>query len=237
MAEDTQTTHEGSGWKTKFDQTITIPRGSDQTISFKHGSLSSEISRIVFTARKTSSTEDGLGTVVIQIASDTHSAQWTTTTNYEADLSFLDTDTQLLRAADSETNLIYDLELYLNDTTYYMVERGAGVIEYDVSHDDSTTPYPNWDTLEDYGELLDQYVAGFDRTFLSADASGSDTDIDVDDASIFSASDDIRVILDDGTYTEVTIDTISTNNIDFSTSDPGGLDSAASENNVVLKVV
>ena len=234
----TQLKHEGSEWATTLGAAITLVREDDNYYTFEHGSLAAEISEIKFTARIKDTSEPGTGTAAIEITNDDQPTQWTTSTNYEATLYILTADTDGFRKASvNQLDLAYDIQIIHNDGKKYTVEKGTLTIEPDITHDDSTAAYPSRDTLSDLETEIANYAAGFDRTFLSGAAVASDTDIDVTSAAIFSAGDDIRVLLDDGTYTQVTIDVISTNNVNFATSDPGGIDSAAAAGNVVLKVV
>jgi hypothetical protein len=194
---------------------------------------------MTFTARATDSTtgEPRSGTVVIQIASDEQSAQWDVNEDFEAELTIYDSNTEGLTKANDQLQLDYDIEAEQVDGTFYTVEIGTLIIEADVTQDSGTAAYLSWKTRNAYRTELAGITACLDITYLSTAASASDTDIDVDNGALFSATDDICIYLDDGTVQEVTIDTVATNNLDFSTSDPGGLTDDAAIDNVVMKVI
>lgn len=232
----TQGTHV-SGHQTIYTKEIVLGREADEYYDFDHSSLITEIARIIFTARKVyGGGGDGIGDVVMQLSTSTNGLQWKyDEENYKARIYFWDTDTVGLRAANNETDLVYDIEMLHADGSKYTVERGSLRIEYDVTHDDSTATYLSWQTLADLETEIDGYAAGFDRTFMSADATTGATTIYVTTHSIFNVGDDIRIILDDGTYDQRTVATIDTDDSYLTFS--GGLTSAASENNVVMRVI
>ena len=231
----TQLKHEGSEWSTKLGQEITIVRGDDNYYTFTHGSLASEIDYIKLTARIKSSTEPGTGTAAIEIDSDAHSSQWDVATDYEGVVTFLDGDTNGFRKANSELDLDYDIQVVLNDADVYTVEKGTLRVEPDVTHDDSTAAYLTRNTRSDYDNELDAILAGMNSTVITTAGAASDTDLDVADTSQFTVGDEIGIVLDSG-YQEVTLDSKTATNIDFSTSDPGGLTGAASVDNIVFWV-
>lgn len=232
----TQGTHV-TGHQTIYTKELVLGRESDEYYDFDHSSLITEVARITFTARKTADGGgDGIGTVVIQLTSSDSPFQFVyDDENYKARIYFYDTDTAGLRAASNETDLIYDIEMLQADGSIYTIERGSLRIEYDVTHDDSTAAYLSWQKLADLETEIAAYASCVDRTFTSAAATAGATTIYVVTYSIFTVGDSIRIVLDDGTYDERTVATIDTDNSYLTFT--GGLTSAVSANNVVMRVV
>jgi len=234
----TQATHI-SGAQTQYNKEIVLGRGNDMYYDFEHGSLMSEISRITFTARqRASGSEDGLGTVVMQLTSSDQPTQFTyDEEDKKSRVSFLDTDTDGLRAANNDIDLVYDIEILHSDGSIYTAERGSLRVEYDVTHDDSTAAYLSWTTMGDLEDEIDGYAAAFDRTFLYSAASAGATTIYVLNSSVLDVGDDIRIILNDGTYDQRTIATITEGTAYDTITFSGGLTTAAAANSVVMKVI
>lgn len=226
--------HSPTEWQSDLGRKLEIVRSNNNYHEFPHGSLSAEISQITFTSRKKIG-DAGTGTVVLQLTSAAQPTQWTTTTDYLARVTFDDADTRGLLQANDEFLLEYGIELFLTDGTYYQVESGDFTIITDQTHDDDTALYLTETTRLAMDAKLTGVMAGLNVTVMTAAAIATATDIDVATPGVFVATDTIRVLHDDGTFTDVTIDTVTDDNYDFSTSNPGGLDAASAINSIVME--
>jgi len=133
----------------------------------------------------------------------------------------------------------FGVEIIDQNDLHYTPLTGAWLLTDDVVNDGGTAPYLTWATREDLQTEIDAQTLAlngamttFNLTALAAAASATDTSITVKNDSFISVSDTIRIMLNDETYDERTVDTVSNNIITFT----GGLSDDAAIDNIVRKV-
>jgi hypothetical protein len=177
-----------------IEQSVWMMRGDTRQIVFSHDLGSSAT---VKTAQLEAETNDDNATIVISLTKADHPSQWDFSTDNKGII--------LLEADDTATLALgayrYAVQLTDQSDRVYTAQYGLISLENDVVNNDGTSPYPSWDTLEDLQNDIEQIATCGDLSWLTVAATGGATaTLTVQNGDVFTAGDDIRVVLDDGTY-------------------------------------
>ena len=195
MAEE-QLTYDGER-KTKIEN-YWFPRGDTRELSFEHdlGPVGA-----IKTAALELETNNTAATTVVALTLADHSSQWNFTTDGEGVVTFTADDTATIAAGDYR----YAVQLTDLSDRVYTPLKGLMTLAVDVVDNSGTSPYPSWDTLDDIWEdLVDLATCGNVSLLTTAIAGGEGT-IYVANGAIFTALDNIRVVLDSGLYEDDSI--------------------------------
>ena len=197
MANEQQLPYDGERLTVLYD--FWMMRGDTRQITFDHDLGPS-------TAVKTAQIEmelvDSPYTTVMSATLADNSTQWDFTTSGKGIFTFIASNTSTLDPASYR----YDIQLTDTSDRVYTCLAGVGTLRRDAVDNSTTSPYPAWDTLADiYADLVDLATCG-DVSLLTVAATGGATaTLTVANGAIFTAADNVRVVLDDGTYEDDTI--------------------------------
>lgn len=223
----------GYGTWTTQDLDLNMPRGDTREYTFAHElGLEAAVKEARFMVR----TKDDLETAVVSLAWDTHPTQFDFSVSGQCTITFAAADTVGIDLDEYK----YALELVDQNDLVYTPWRGSFTITDDVVNDGETAAHLSWSTREDLdaeidiyeAQVLDMASAG-DFSWLTAAASGGTDTLVVANGAIFTAADNIRIMLDDGTYDDDAVDSVVTNTITLT----GTLTSAAAAYKMVRILV
>ena len=203
------------------DQQITaikdwwMPRGDTRELPFEHtlGAAAAVKTAQIELKAKAGDGNYTAGTVVVSLTKADHSTQWDFTTSNEGIVTFAEGNTATIYANG------YDYAVQLTDQSdrVFTVMRGTITLQADVVDNDSTSPYPSWDTLSDLQTDISQMAACGNLSWLTVAATGgAQATLDVENGAIFTATDNIRLVLDSGSYEDDTIASIIDNELTLS---------------------
>lgn len=173
---------------------------------------------------------DSSDNVVLNLSLENDAARWSFATSNQGILTYMSVDTRDLDVG----TYTYGIEVAAVDLEPYTAQTGSVFLFDDVADDDGTAPYLGWATRAAIDNDLTQIAASFCLTYTSAAASSGGSSLSVEDPAFFAAGDIARVILDDGTYQDVSVATVTSTAITFS---PAALADDVAKGNVVRKVV
>jgi hypothetical protein len=175
-----------------------FPRGDTRDLIFEHDLGPSQA---IKTAQLEVETNDSTATTILSLTLADHSSQWDFTTDDEGTVTINAVDTATLNTGVHR----YAIQLTdLNDRVYTPV-KGTLHLAVDVVDNTGTSPYPSWTTLDDLEEDIEQMATCADISWLTTAIAGGEGTIYVQNGAIFTAGDDIRVVLDSGAYEDDTI--------------------------------
>lgn len=221
MADTTQLGYDNERYALQKD--MWMMRGDTRHLPFAHD-LGASTS--VKTAQLEVETNDDAATIVISLTLAVHPSQWNFTTD--------DQGVILISAVDTASITLgsYRYAIQLTDLSdrVYTPQFGILTLENDVVNNSGTSPYPSWDTLEDLEDDIEQMATCGNLSWLTVAATGgSQATLDVQNGAIFTATDNIRLVLDNGSYEDDVVDSVSDNEITLT----GTIAGEASIGNVV----
>ena len=131
--------------------------------------------------------------------------QWDFTTSNEGIVTVAAGDTATL----TPDSYNYDIQLTDLSDRVFTVKGGVLTLRRDVVDNSATSPYPAWDTRADIDATITELLACANASKLVTAIAGGEGTIYVTSNAIFSATDDIRVVLDSGAYEDDTISSVS----------------------------
>ena len=134
-----------------------------------------------------------------------HSGQWDFTTSNEGTVTINPGDTATLDPGSYR----YDIQLTDLSDRVFTVKAGTFTLRRDAVDNSETSPYPAWDTLEDINSTITDLLTCANASKLTTAIAGGEGTIYVESNAIFSATDDIRVVLDNGNYEDDTVSSTS----------------------------
>lgn len=185
-----------SGERLTKIQDYWMPRGDTRQLTFAHDLGAAAA---VKTARL--QVKNSAGTVLVSLTLADHASQWDFTTDDEGTITFQADDT----ASVDEGSHTYGVELTDQSDRVYTPIKGTLTLADDVVDNTGSSPYPDWDTLDDLETDISQMATCGNLSWLTTAIAGGEGTIYVENGAIFTAADDIRVVLDDGTYEDDTI--------------------------------
>lgn len=197
-----------------------MPRGDTKQIVFDHDLGAAAAVKTARLQVKNSS-----DTVLVSLTKADHASQWDFSTSGQGIVTLAASDTATI------TEGTYDFGIELTDQNDYVYTPVLGTINLsdDVVDNTGSSPYPSWDTLDDLELDIEQMATCGNITWLTTALAGGEGTLDVQNGAIGSATNNIRVVLDDGTYEDDTIDSVTDNEWTLS----GTISGAASVGNVV----
>jgi len=221
MADTSQLGYDNERYAINKD--VWMMRGDTRHLIFPHdlGAAAN-----IKTAQIEVETNDDTATIVISLTKAAHPTQWDFTTD--------DQGTILINALDTASITLgayrYGIQLTDNSDRVYTAQWGIFTLQNDVVNNSGTSPYPSWDTLQDLEDDIEQMATCGDVSWLTVAATGgSQATLDVQNGAIFTATDNIRLVLDNGSYEDDVVDSVSDNEITLT----GTIAGEASIGNVV----
>ena len=215
------------------DVDLTMPRGESREYTFSHVlGAESAVKEARFMVR----TDDTAETVIISYAWDTHPTQFDFSVDDECTVYFLAADT----VGETLDTYKFALELVDQNDLVYTPWRGKFTISDDIVNDDETAAHLSYTVrsaltaeITIYESQVIDMASAADFSWLTAAASlGTDTLV-VANGAIYAATDSIRIMLDDGTYDDDTIASVTDETITLD----GTLTSDAAAYNMVRLLV
>lgn len=177
---------------------VWMMRGDTRELVFAHDlGASTSIKEARFEAE----TNDTTATTVISFTLADQASQWDFSTDDECTVTLIATNTATL---DVDTYR-YAVELIDQSDRVYTAVFGLLDLNEDVVDNSGSSPYPSWTTLSDVQTDISQIAACADISWLTTAIAGGEGTIYVENGAIFTAGDDIRVVLDSGAYEDDTI--------------------------------
>ena len=203
------------GERITVDINISMPRADDRHVPFDHvlGPVSA-IKEARLHIVDTSGTTD---VVVVSLNKADHSSQWDFTTDDAGIILITSANTIGL---DLEA-YSYAIELVAQDDTVYTPQRGSFVLSDDVVTNSGTAPYLSWSTRDDLDsdiddletDISDMATCGNLSWLTVAATGGAMATLDVENGAIFTALDDIRLVLTSGAYEDDVVASMNSNEI------------------------
>ena len=205
MADNTQLGYGGERYALNKD--FWMMRGDTRHIVFAHDLGPSTA---VKTAQLEIETNDSTATIMLSLTLANHSAQWDFTTDDEGII--------LLTADNTATidfgSYRYAVQLTDQSDRVYTAQWGLLTLKSDVVDNDGTSPYPDWDTLDDLRtDISDMATCGNLSWLTAAATGGAMATLDVENGAIYTAADDIRLVLTNGNYEDDIVASMSDNEI------------------------
>lgn len=168
------------------NDTLEFVAGDTRDFTVLHPDLDAdEISEVIFHAVNSS------GTVVIELSDDDTPTQ----------VVVSDGSTKIILASTDSVglsgNLSFQVEITLINSEVFSPLTGTIVLNTDTVNDDETASYLSRTTRADLQADIDAFEIANDITRLTSAASSGASSITVDNVAIFSASDNIKVVLGD----------------------------------------
>lgn len=209
---------------------VQMPREDDRHFDFFHkAGPASAIKEAYFKL-----TLDGVDVLVLTLENE--GGQWDLTVDNFCRIWIKHADTTGLS---HQATYRVGVEFILQNDLHYTPVLGSFLLQDDIINDGDTAPYLTWQTRSTFQDLVDAYadelmgIRTCNRlTVLAADALASDTSITVENGTICPAGSVVRIMLNDDTYDERTINTQVGNVLTFT----GGLSDDADSNKVVRRV-
>lgn len=177
---------------------VWMMRGDTRELTFSHDlGPSTAVKAATFEAE----TNDSTATTQISFTLADQATQWDFSTDDECTVTLIATNTATLTV----DTYRYAVELIDQSDRVYTAVYGLIRLQQDVVDNSGTSPYPSWDTLSDLQTDISQMAACADISFLTTAIAGGEGIIYVENGAIFTAGDDIRVVLDSGAYEDDTI--------------------------------
>ena len=196
-----------NGGRKAIQQDYWMMRGDTKHIVFAHelGAAAA-----VKTAQLEMETNDTTATIVVSLTLADDPTQWDFTTSNEGTITIAAIDTASIAFGS------YRYAIQLTDQTdlVYTCKYGLITLANDVVNNSGTSPYPSWTTLDDLELQIEQMATCGNLSWLTVAATGGAmATLDVQNGAIFTAADDIRLVLDDGTYEDDVVDSVLANEI------------------------
>jgi len=198
------------------DKDKSLPRGDDRHFPFDHVlGPSSAIKEAYFEIVESPDTNSE--TVLVALSLDEHADQWDFTTDNRGIILITYDDTKGLTVG----SYSFAVELIDQTDQHYTPVRGSFEITADIINDSETAPYLSWTTRADLTtdiaalevEMIQMQTCGNFSELTVAATGGSQATLDVANGAIFTAADNIRLVLDDGTYEDDVVDSVSSNEL------------------------
>ena len=205
MAENKQLGWSGERYALRKD--FWMMRGDTRDTTFAHDLGSAAT---VKTAEIEMETNDSDATIVLSLTKADHNSQWDFTTDDEGTIIISADDTATLDIGSYR----YAIQLTDQSDRVYTAQWGLFTLENDVVDNSGTSPYPSWTTLTDLQtDISDMATCGNLSWLTVASTGGAMTTLDVENGAIFTALDDIRLVLTNGSYEDDVVASMSSNEI------------------------
>jgi len=183
-----------SGQRLTRIQDYWLMRGDTRQLTFSHDL---GVAASVKTAQIEVELQATPYTTIISLTLADNVAQWDFSTSGIGIVTIAAGDTATLDPG----SYSYDIQLTDNSDLVYTPVAGVMTLRRDVVDNSATSPYPAWDTLSDLQTDISDIASCANVSFLTVAATGGATaTLTVANGAIFTAADDVRVILTDGTY-------------------------------------
>ena len=177
MAENTQLAYSGERYALRKD--FWMMRGDTRHITFPHDLGPSGA---VKTAQLEVETNDSAATIVLSLTKADDSTQWDFTTDDEGTILIVATDTATI----DFDSYRYAVQLTDQSDRVYTAQWGLLTLENDVVNNDGTSPYPDWDTLDDLRtDISDMATCGNLSWLTVAATGGAMATLDVENGAIY----------------------------------------------------
>jgi len=196
-----------NGQRYAVNKNYWMMRGDTRQITFQHDLGAAAA---VKTAQFEMETNDSTATIVVSLTLADDASQWDLTTSNVGIITLSALDTASLEF----DTYRYAVQFTDQNDLVYTVLYGLITLENDVVNNSGTSPYPSWTTLTDLQTDISQMATCGNLSWLTVAATGgAQATLDVQNGAIFTAADNIRLVLDDGTYEDDVIDSISSNEL------------------------